>query len=101
MNKKIFYSTHSFQLRSRALANTYLVVFTVFLFILVQDASKRTVFAQPATDTREVLLTVPIMKQPYKQCLVASVSMVLKYWGIEITPEAIAQDLAGLRFVSK
>jgi tetratricopeptide (TPR) repeat protein len=35
-----------------------------------------------------VLLHVPLAKQPYMRCLVASVSMVLKYWGHEVSPDA-------------
>ena len=40
-----------------------------------------------------VRLDVPVVKQPYNLCLAASVSMVLKYWGIEITPEAIGAQV--------
>jgi ABC-type bacteriocin/lantibiotic exporter with double-glycine peptidase domain len=40
-----------------------------------------------------VSLDVPAIKQPYMSCLVASVSMVLKYWGYEISPEQIGDQL--------
>jgi ABC-type bacteriocin/lantibiotic exporter with double-glycine peptidase domain len=46
-----------------------------------------------AAQRQRVLLEVPLIKQPYMQCLVASVSMVLKYWGYDITPDAIAQQV--------
>ncbi len=46
-----------------------------------------------AWQRQRVLLEVPLIKQPYMQCLVASVSMVLKYWGCDITPDAIAQQV--------
>jgi len=40
-----------------------------------------------------VRLQVPVLKQPYNLCLAASVSMVLAYWGIEITPESIGAQV--------
>ena len=40
-----------------------------------------------------VLLNVPAVKQPYNLCLAASVSMVLKYWGVDITPQALADQI--------
>jgi ABC-type bacteriocin/lantibiotic exporter with double-glycine peptidase domain len=40
-----------------------------------------------------VRLDVPVVKQPYNLCLAASVSMVLKYWGIEIAPESIGAQV--------
>jgi ABC-type bacteriocin/lantibiotic exporter with double-glycine peptidase domain len=42
-----------------------------------------------ATQSQNVQLEVPAIKQPYMRCLVASVSMVLKYWGREVSPDAI------------
>jgi len=48
--------------------------------------------ARPATaQEQRVLLQVPLVKQPYMRCLVASVSMVLKYWGLDVPPDAIAE----------
>lgn len=44
----------------------------------------------PAASTR---LSVPLIKQPYKMCLVTSVSMVLRYWGLEISPAEIAREV--------
>lgn len=40
-----------------------------------------------------VLLDVPAVKQPYNLCLAASVSMVLKYYGADIAPQAIADQI--------
>ncbi len=40
-----------------------------------------------------VRLSVPQIKQPYKMCLVASVSMVLSYWNTEIAPSEIAKEV--------
>jgi len=40
-----------------------------------------------------VRLNVPLQKQPYNLCLPASVSMVLGYWGLEITPEEILKHV--------
>ena len=40
-----------------------------------------------------VRLSVPQVKQPYKMCLVASVSMVLSYWNTEIAPAEIASEV--------
>jgi ABC-type bacteriocin/lantibiotic exporter with double-glycine peptidase domain len=42
---------------------------------------------------KRILLQVPLLKQPYKLCLVTSVSMVLKYWGIDISPDAIGEKV--------
>jgi ABC-type bacteriocin/lantibiotic exporter with double-glycine peptidase domain len=42
---------------------------------------------------QKIMLQVPIIKQSYMHCLVASVSMVLKYWGVEIPPEAIEAEV--------
>ena len=46
-----------------------------------------------AGQRKRVVLEVPLTRQPYMQCLVASVSMVLKYWGCDMTPDAIAQKV--------
>jgi ABC-type bacteriocin/lantibiotic exporter with double-glycine peptidase domain len=40
-----------------------------------------------------VLLDLPPVKQPYNLCLGASVSMVLKYWGVDLSPQAIADQV--------
>jgi ABC-type bacteriocin/lantibiotic exporter with double-glycine peptidase domain len=40
-----------------------------------------------------VRLSVPLQKQPYNLCLPASVSMVLSYWGVEIAPERILEQV--------
>jgi ABC-type bacteriocin/lantibiotic exporter with double-glycine peptidase domain len=40
-----------------------------------------------------VRLQVPLQKQPYNLCLPASVSMVLAYWGVEIAPERILEQV--------
>lgn len=49
----------------------------------------------PANSTtgqeRRMVLQVPLVKQSYMRCLVASVSMVLKYWDYEISPEQIGE----------
>jgi ABC-type bacteriocin/lantibiotic exporter with double-glycine peptidase domain len=55
---------------------------------LAQSAVTSAALQRPA-----VRLDVPVVKQPYNLCLAASVSMVLKYWGIEITPEAIGAQV--------
>jgi ABC-type bacteriocin/lantibiotic exporter with double-glycine peptidase domain len=47
--------------------------------------------AQPGTTA--VLLEVPAIKQPHNLCLAACVSMVLKYWGVDATPQAIADQV--------
>jgi len=44
-----------------------------------------------------VLIEVPILKQPYNLCLAASVSMVLKYWGTDLSPRAIADQVSVYR----
>ena len=46
---------------------------------------------QPAAE--EVLLKVPAAKQPYNLCLAASVSMVLKHWGVDVAPQALADQV--------
>lgn len=45
---------------------------------------------QRSTAQNAVRLDVPLVKQPYNLCLAASVSMVLAYWGIEMSTEVIA-----------
>jgi len=40
-----------------------------------------------------VLLDVPAIKQPHSLCLAACVSMVLKYWGADVSPRAIADQV--------
>jgi ABC-type bacteriocin/lantibiotic exporter with double-glycine peptidase domain len=44
-----------------------------------------------ASQAASVRLEVPNIKQPYNLCMVASVSMVLQYWDLEIAPEKIAE----------
>ena len=39
------------------------------------------------------MLDVPAMKQPYNLCLATSVSMVLKYWGVDLLPRVIADQV--------
>ncbi len=46
---------------------------------------------QPALNP--VLLDVTPVKQSYNLCLAASVSMVLKYWGVDIAPQAVADQV--------
>ncbi len=46
-----------------------------------------------AAQPQSVKLEVPAIKQPYMRCLVASVSMVLRYWGREISPDAIGEQV--------
>ncbi len=41
-----------------------------------------------------VLIEVPVLKQPYDLCLATSVSMVMKYWGTDISPRAIAEQVS-------
>jgi ABC-type bacteriocin/lantibiotic exporter with double-glycine peptidase domain len=43
--------------------------------------------------TTAILLDVPAIKQPYNLCLAACVSMVLKYWGVDATPQVIADQV--------
>ena len=64
-----------------------LVAFQTLILVLSGMVSPA-LCAQPRTST--VLLDVPSIKQPYNLCLAACVSMVLKYWGVEVTPQAIA-----------
>ena len=40
-----------------------------------------------------VRIDVPILKQPYNLCLAASVSMVLRYWGMDLSPKEIANHV--------
>lgn len=47
--------------------------------------------AQAASNS--VLLDVRAVKQPYNLCLAAAVSMVLGYWGVDVTPQAIADQV--------
>ena len=63
----------------------YAAAHTVLLLALMQAGQ----LSSPAP----VLLHVPLIKQPYMRCLVASVSMVLKYWGHEVSPEAIGNEV--------
>ncbi len=51
------------------------------------------VAAQTTLHPNEVLLPVPLVKQSYKSCLVASVSMVLRYWGLDISSDVIEQQV--------
>jgi ABC-type bacteriocin/lantibiotic exporter with double-glycine peptidase domain len=46
-----------------------------------------------ASQNQSVMLEVPTVKQPYMRCLVASVSMVLHYWGREISTEDIEKKI--------
>jgi ABC-type bacteriocin/lantibiotic exporter with double-glycine peptidase domain len=46
-----------------------------------------------APQNQSVMLEVPTVKQPYMRCLVASVSMVLHYWGREISTEDIEKKI--------
>jgi ABC-type bacteriocin/lantibiotic exporter with double-glycine peptidase domain len=56
--------------------------------------SNQTFPAAPFTPNQQtVLLRVPLVKQPYMRCLVASVSMVLGYWGLEISSESIGRQI--------
>lgn len=45
-------------------------------------------YAQPGPTA--VLLDVPAIKQPHNMCLAACISMVLRYWGADITPRSLA-----------
>jgi hypothetical protein len=65
----------------------------VLAVISVSALECRVFPVEVTTGAQAVSLPVPIIKQPYKFCLVASVSMVLKYWGVEITPDAIGQKI--------
>jgi ABC-type bacteriocin/lantibiotic exporter with double-glycine peptidase domain len=74
-------------------------VFAGLLSMLFVTAACAAPLSQPlqagATVPRQqrVLLQVPLIKQPYMRCLVASVSMVLKYWGYDATPDAIGRQV--------
>jgi len=47
-----------------------------------------------AGQSAAVRLDVPLVKQPYNLCLAASVSMVLRYWGIDVAPKTIGAQVA-------
>jgi len=40
-----------------------------------------------------IRLQVPLAKQPYNLCLPTSVSMVLSYWGLEVTAQSIGDQV--------
>ena len=60
------------------------------LFILALSVGS-VLYAQPGTGA--VSLDVPAIKQPYNLCLATCVSMVLKYWGLDVSPKAIADRI--------
>jgi ABC-type bacteriocin/lantibiotic exporter with double-glycine peptidase domain len=47
----------------------------------------------PSGQDTTVRLDVPPVRQPYNLCLAAAVSMVLGYWGVEVTPEAVGEQV--------
>ena len=51
--------------------------------------------AQP--DPLNIVLDVPAIKQPYNLCLAACASMVVKYWGVDATPQFFADQVAVYR----
>jgi ABC-type bacteriocin/lantibiotic exporter with double-glycine peptidase domain len=61
------------------------------LILVLSGMVRLALCAQAGTAT--VLLDVPAIKQPYNLCLAACVSMVLKYWGVDVTPQAIADQV--------
>jgi ABC-type bacteriocin/lantibiotic exporter with double-glycine peptidase domain len=62
----------------------------VFFALSIKELAP-TSFAE--THSQRVLLQVPLIKQPYMQCLNACVSMVLKYWGLEISVDFIEKHV--------
>lgn len=64
----------------------------VLVVLLLGMAHAAVTSAAPQRQT--VRLDVPVVKQPYNLCLAASVSMVLKYWGVEISTEAIGAQVS-------
>jgi ABC-type bacteriocin/lantibiotic exporter with double-glycine peptidase domain len=69
-------------------AYNYLILAIAFL----APAPDRMLKAAPAVQ-QPVLLKVPLVKQPYMYCLIASVSMVLGYYGRDVSPDKIGQEV--------
>jgi ABC-type bacteriocin/lantibiotic exporter with double-glycine peptidase domain len=61
-----------------------------FLCLIALNAQSS---ARTGPQSDSVQLAIPVIKQPYMRCLVASVSMVLKYWGTEISPDQIGEKI--------
>ena len=59
--------------------NLALLVLTAWLIGIVEQAP--------------VWIDVPVLKQPYNLCLATSVSMVLRYWGTDLSPREIGAQV--------
>lgn len=69
-------------------------VHILFLAAMAMAVSLLQAGQKPAAqkeDRTSITLAVPLIRQPYNMCLVTSVSMVLQYWGIAISPGEIAR----------
>jgi ABC-type bacteriocin/lantibiotic exporter with double-glycine peptidase domain len=71
--------------------NTELLLMVLCAFICILAAPLINGFA---FQRQRVWLDVPRIKQSYMRCLVASVSMVLGYWGGKISPDVIGEHVA-------
>jgi ABC-type bacteriocin/lantibiotic exporter with double-glycine peptidase domain len=67
------------------------VVLSLALILVLGGLVSLALCAQLETGT--VLLDVPAMKQPYNLCLATCVSMVIKYWGVDISPQVFADEI--------